>query len=25
VAIVGSADIKGNWAPRFERFGGRLR
>ena len=21
VAILGSADIKGNWAPRFERFG----
>jgi len=25
VAIVASADIKGNWAPRFERFGERLR
>jgi signal peptidase I len=25
VAIVASADIKGNWAPRLERFGERLR
>lgn len=25
VAIMASADIKGNWAPRLERFGERLR
>ena len=25
VAILASADIKGNWAPRLERFGERLR
>jgi hypothetical protein len=25
VAILASADIKGNWAPRVERFGERLR
>jgi signal peptidase I len=25
VAIVVSANIKGNWAPRLERFGERLR
>jgi signal peptidase I len=24
VAILVSADINGNWAPRFERFGERL-